>query len=141
MARTILVLLLLALAGSVMGSASAPRVTFATITPNTLLAAVTLDGDTVKAGEELSLTARLNKAPGSLTVLRLLITYADGQEQTVAASTVSNATTIVDKIPVDAPPGRATFALSTSGCGCGDRAILQPSVTTESTITGWFLVQ
>jgi len=73
MARTILVLLLLGLAGSVMGSASAPLATFAATSPNTLLATVTLDADVVKAGEELSLTVRLNKAPGSLTVLRLLI--------------------------------------------------------------------
>ncbi len=141
MARTILVLLLLGLAGSVMGSTSAPLATFAATSPNTLLATVTLDADVVKAGEELSLTVRLNKAPGSLTVLRLLIIYADGQEETVTASTVSDKTTLAAQLPIDAPPGQATFALSTSGCGCGDHASGQSSVTTESTITGWFLVQ
>lgn len=141
MARTILVLLLLGLAGSVMGSTSAPLATFAATSPNTLLATVTLDADVVKAGEELSLTVRLNKAPGSLTVLRLLIIYADGQEETVTASTVSDKTTLAAQLPIDAPPGQATFALSTSGCSCGDHASGQSSVTTESTITGWFLVQ
>lgn len=141
MARTILGLLLLVLAGSLMGSASTPPVSFAAASPHTLLTAVTLNANTVKAGDALTLTARLNKAPGSPTVLRLLITYADGQEQTEAASSVSNETTLLAQIPTDAPPGRATFALSTSGCGCGDHATGQPSVTMESTITGWFLVR
>lgn len=141
MARTILVLLFLVVAGSLMGSASTPPVSFAASSPHTLLAVVTLNANPIEAGEALSMTARLNKAPGSPTVLRLLITYADGQEQTETASTVSDETTLLAQIPANALPGRATFALSTSGCGCGDHAIGQPSVTTESTITGWFLVR
>ena len=122
-------------------ASAAPSLTFHADTPNALLAAVTLQAGHIHAGETQKLSVTLQKAPGNETIFTLVITYADGAQQDVVASTLSNVAELSWETPSTARSGFATFQLSTSGCGCGDRSIGQPATSQESSIDGWFVVE
>jgi len=124
-----------------MGATEAPPLAFYAATPNALLAAITLQARHIQAGQAQNLAVILNKASGSVTIFNLVITYTDGARQEVVDSTIGNTATITWQTPSAARPGVATFQLSTTGCGCGDRTIAQPTTTLESSIDGWFVVK
>ncbi|MEZ4869368.1 MAG: hypothetical protein R3C14_49050 [Caldilineaceae bacterium] len=139
--RAFLILIVaLTVALSVDASSALPP-TFYAVTPNALLATVTLQAEPVHAGETQQLTVTLNKTPGSQTIFSLEITYADGSTQAVVDATLSNIATLTWEIPRGTQPGLTTFHLATTGCGCGERTIAQPTTNLESSIDGWFVVE
>lgn len=110
------------------GRLAAPPV----VTTNAFFAQAALDAGTVGIGEQQNLHLILQKTASSETIFQLTVTYANGIEQNVINATLGRETTLSWDIPADAGVGVATFHLSTSDCGCGDRTPGQVNLTGEA---------
>ena len=109
------------------------------VTTNAFFAQAVLDAGAVRIGEQQNLHLILQKAASSETIFQLTVTYANGSEQSVINATLGRETTLSWTIPADAGVGVATFHLTTSDCGCGDRSPGQVNLTGEA--EGEFRVQ
>lgn len=127
--------LLLLLAGC-RGQLAAPP---PAVTANAFFAQAVLDAGAVHIGEQQDLHLVLQKTTSSETIFQLTVTYANGIEQRVIKTTLGRETTLSWDIPADAGVGVATFHLTTSDCGCGDRSPGQ--VTSTGDAKGEFRVQ
>ncbi len=97
--------------------------------------------ETVAPGQEQSLAVVLDQPAGLTTIFQLAITYPSGATQDVLDETASSEATISWVVPPDAGAGVAQYALTTSGCGCGDRSRPASPVNIESTAAGVFFVR
>lgn len=109
------------------------------VTTNAFFAQAVLDAGAVRIGEQQNLHLILQKTATSETIFQLTVTYANGSEQTVIKATLGRETTLSWTIPADAGVGVATFHLTTSDCGCGDRSPGQVNLSGEA--EGEFHVQ
>lgn len=109
------------------------------VTANAFFAQAVLDAGAVRIGEQQNLHLVLQKAASSETIFQLTVTYANGIEQSVINATLGRETTLSWAIPADAGVGVATFHLTTSDCGCGDRSPGQVNITGKA--EGEFRVQ
>jgi len=111
------------------------------VTANGFFEQAALASGAVRTGEEQNLHLILRNGGGSETIFQATITYANGVEQQVLKATTARETTLAWNIPPDAGVGRATFRLTTTGCGCGDRSVLQVTAVLEGSAEGAFQVQ
>ncbi len=102
---------------------------------------VQVERATVAPGQEQSLAVALDRPGGLTTIFQLAITYPSGATQDVLDETASSEATISWLVPPDAGTGVAQYALTTSGCGCGDRSRPASPVNIESTAEGVFFVR
>jgi hypothetical protein len=116
-------------------SRSAPPV----VTTNAFFEQALLATGTVRTGEEQTLHLILRNDGGSETIFQLTIIYANGVEQRVIRATIARETTISWNIPPDAGVGRATFHLTTTGCGA--RSVTQVNTILEGSAEGGFYVR
>ncbi len=92
-------------------------------------------------GGEQALHVTLHDPGAVTTILQLAVTYANGVTQSVLDETMGSEATLSWVVPANAGAGAARFALTTSGCGCGDRSRPSNTVSGESTAEGHFYVQ
>lgn len=111
------------------------------VTTNGFFEQAALATGALRTGEEQNLHLILHNGGGSETIFQLTITYANGVEQSVVKATTAREATLVWNIPPDAGVGRATFRLTTTGCGCGDRRVAQVNTVLEGSAEGEFHVQ
>lgn len=104
----------------------------AVVTTNAFFAQAALDAGAVRSGEQQQLHLALEKTATSETIFQLTVTYANGIEQRVIKATLGRETTLSWEIPADAGVGVATFHLTTSDCGCGDRSPGQVTLIGEA---------
>jgi hypothetical protein len=132
--------LLLVILSSVLLVSSARAFTGADVPAAALppLRAVTLGQEVVAPGGEQSLVVSLTPGLAATTILRLRITYADGTTQEVLDQTLGSTATLTWQVPEGTPGGRATFELTSSGCGCGDRSSATQAADRESSLAGTF---
>ena len=102
------------------------------VTTNAFFAQALLDAGALRIGEQQQLHLALEKTATSETIFQLTVTYANGIEQRVIKATLGRETTLSWEIPADAGVGVATFHLTTSDCGCGDRSPGQVTLTGEA---------
>lgn len=102
------------------------------VTTNAFFAQAVLDAGAVRIGEQQQLHLLLQKTASSETIFQLTVTYANGVKQSVINATLGRETTLSWDIPADAGVGMATFHLTTSDCGCGDRSPGQVNLTGEA---------
>ena len=121
-------LLLLLLVGCRGRLAAPPPV----VTANAFFAQAALDASALRIGDQQQLHLLLEKTASSETIFQLTVTYANGIEQRVIKATLGRETTLSWDIPADAGVGVATFQLTTSDCGCGDRSPGQVTLTGEA---------
>ena len=102
------------------------------VTANAFFAQAVLDAGAVRVGDQQQLHLLLEKTASSETIFQLTVTYANGSEQRVINATLGREATLSWDIPADAGVGVATFQLTTSDCGCGDRSPGQVTLTGEA---------
>lgn len=102
------------------------------VATNAFFTQAVLDAGAVRIGEQQNLHLVLQKTASSETIFQLTVTYANGSEQRVINATLGREATLSWDIPADAGVGVATFHLTTSDCGCGDRSPGQVTLTGEA---------
>lgn len=132
---------LLILIGSVTQAAAPPPLAAYTLLPNPQFTEVKVASSTLQRGEAQKLSAKFESSPGELVILMLALTYPSGLKRTVVGSTQTGEATLTWPIPPEAGLGKATYQLSTGGCGCGYGQDGKPKAALQRFAEGSFAIK
>lgn len=111
-----LALLPLFMGGSVWHTPSSLR-----IQADPFFSRIVVGQERVTTGQEQNLQITLVQSAGVTTIFQLVITYPSGVQQEVFAQTIGSEARLTWQIPPAVGVGVANFALTSTGCGCGER--------------------